>query len=118
MKVEKITLAEHIPTLSIYQQLTQEQIRNFKTAMNDCHYWVITLDEQRQQADDTEQQSTPFEMNYTLENNMFKVSIVGRLDSLTAPQLWEQKLTAQNWNTSPLPEFVYFLSYKKHWAET
>ena len=93
MKVEKITLAEHIPNLSIYQQLTQEQIRNFKTAMNDCHYWVITLDEQRQQADDTEQQSTPFEMNYTLENNLFKVSIVGRLDSLTAPQLltaWEK----------------------------
>ena len=32
-------------------------------------------------------------MNYTLENNMFKVSIVGRLDSLTAPQLltaWEK----------------------------
>jgi len=35
----------------------------------------------------------PFEMNYALENNMFKVSIGGRLDSLTAPQLltaWEK----------------------------
>ena len=29
-----------------------------------------------------------------------------------------QKLTALNWNTSPLPEFVYFLSSKKHWAKT
>lgn len=93
MKVEKITLAEHIPNLNIYRQLTQEQIRNFKTAMKDCHYWIITLDEQRQQADNTEQQTMPFEMNYALENNMFKVSIGGRLDSLTAPQLltaWEK----------------------------
>ena len=93
MKVKKITLAEHIPNLSIYRQLTQEQIRNFKTAMNDCHYWIITLDEQRQLADNAEQQATPFEMNYALENNMFKVSIGGRLDSLTAPQLltaWEK----------------------------
>ena len=93
MKVKKITLAEHIPNLSIYRQLTQEQIRNFKTAMNDCHYWIITLDEQRQPADNAEQQATPFEMNYALENNMFKVSIGGRLDSLTAPQLltaWEK----------------------------
>ena len=93
MKVKKTTLAEHIPNLSIYRQLTQAQIRNFKTAMNDCHYWIITLDEQRQPADNAEQQATPFEMNYALENNMFKVSIGGRLDSLTAPQLltaWEK----------------------------
>ena len=93
MKVKKITLAEYIPNLSIYRQLTQEQIRNFKTAMNDCHYWIITLDEQKQPADNAEQQVTPFEMNYALENNMFKVSIGGRLDSLTAPQLltaWEK----------------------------
>ena len=98
MKVKKITLAEHIPNLSIYRQLTQEQIRNFKTAMNDCHYWIITLDEQRQPADNAEQQATPFEMNYALENNMFKVSIDGRLDSLTAPQLltaWEKIKTTR-----------------------
>ena len=97
MKVKKMTLAEHIPNLRIYRQLTQEQIRNFKTAMNDCHYWIITLDEQRQSADNAEQQATPFEMNYALENNMFKVSIGGRLDSLTAPQLltaWEKIKTA------------------------
>ena len=84
---------EHLFLLNIYRQLTQEQIRNFKTAMNDCHYWIITLDEQRQPADNAEQQATPFEINYALENNMFKVSIGGRLDSLTAPQLltaWEK----------------------------
>jgi len=97
MKVKKITLAEHIPSLNIYRQLTQEQIRCFKAAMKDCHYWVITLDEKRQQADNTEQEATPFEMNYLLENNIFKASIVGRLDSLTAPQLltaWEKIKTA------------------------
>ena len=90
LKIEKINLAEHIPPLNIYSHLTPAQISNFKEAMRNCHYWAITLDEdKRQHIISTVPKTQPFKLNYALENGILKVSISGRLDSLTAPRLLE-----------------------------
>lgn len=91
LKAEKINLAEHMPTLNIYRQLTADQIMNFKEAMGHCHYWVITLDDE-QKHNHKIQQAQPFGMNYALENRILRISLCGRLDSLAAPKLltaWE-----------------------------
>lgn len=93
LKVEKINLAEHMPTLNIYRQLTQRQISNFQEEMKQCHYWAITLDgTQARQNLERIQDKVPFDMRCSIENNVFQVSLCGRLDSLTAPSLltaWE-----------------------------
>lgn len=44
LKAEKLNLAEYMPELSTYRFLTSEQIVQFKKAMGNCYYWVITLD--------------------------------------------------------------------------
>lgn len=94
LKAKKINLGEHMPELSVYKQLAPEQIVRFKEAMRHCHYWVITLDETKG-LDDTarfmEEQS--FAMEYALEKGILHLSLCGRLDTISAPQLllvWEK----------------------------
>lgn len=92
LKIDKVNLAEEMPTLNIYQQLTNEQIKNFKIAMGHCHYWVITLDNEEPNYDNADKSATPSELTYSIEDNIFKARISGRLDSLNAPKLltaWE-----------------------------
>jgi anti-anti-sigma factor len=99
LKAEKLNLAEHMPELSTYRFLTSEQIVQFKKAMGNCYYWVITLDGARKLRSDTTNKEQPFAMHYTMENGLFRVSLCGRLDSITAPELllkWEKEKTATN----------------------
>lgn len=102
LKAEKINLAEHMPALNIYRQLTEQQIASFKEEMKHCHYWVITPDEaQVAQNYGRIEDSSPFDMRCTIKNNIFRVSLCGRLDSLTAPALltaWEQAKAANTIN--------------------
>ena len=99
LKAEKLNLAEYMPELSTYRFLTSEQIVQFKKAMGNCYYWVITLDGARKLRSDTTNKEQPFAMHYTMENGLFRVSLCGRLDSITAPELllkWEKEKTATN----------------------
>ena len=94
LKAEKLNLAEYMPELSTYRFLTSEQIVQFKKAMGNCYYWVITLDGARKLRSDTTNKEQPFAMHYTMENGLFRVSLCGRLDSITAPELllkWEKE---------------------------
>ena len=69
--------------------------------MAHCHYWKITLDAGRARQTE-EQDALPFGLKYTLEDHRFQVSLRGRMDTITAPELlkvWEaekanQKITA------------------------
>ena len=99
LKAEKLNLAEHMPELSTYRFLTSEQIVRFRKAMGNCYYWVITLDGARKRRSDTTNKEQPFAMHYTMENGIFRVSLCGRLDSITAPELlleWEKEKVATN----------------------
>ena len=99
LKAEKLNLAEHMPELSTYRFLTSEQIVQFRKAMGNCYYWVITLDGARKRRSDTTEKEQPFAMHYTMENGIFRVSLCGRLDSITAPELlleWEKEKVATN----------------------
>ena len=86
LKAEKVNLAEHMPELGIYRELTSKQIERFKEAMRLCHYWVITPDgTQKQQAREKTAGQKPFEMSYTCANGIFQLSLAGRVDSISAP---------------------------------
>ena len=91
LKAERINLAENMPELSTYRKLTPEQIAAFKSAMEKCFYWKITLDEDRKQKE-SKQETQPFGMDYTLKDKVFSASLRGRMDTITAPELlkaWE-----------------------------
>lgn len=92
---EKLNLADHMPELSVYRKLSQEQIAAFKQAMKHCHYWVITRScaEQRSET----RNNRAFGMAYTMEGETFRVSLSGRVDTITAPELlkaWEAEANA------------------------
>lgn len=95
LKAERINLAENMPELSVYHKLTSEQILRFKEAMRHCNYWLITLDDtQKPQAI---QQQSPFEMNYVIENGILRLTLRGRVDSISAPKIltaWESEKVA------------------------
>jgi anti-anti-sigma factor len=99
LKAEKLNLAEHMPELSTYRFLTSEQIVRFRKAMGNCYYWVITLDGARKRRNVITEKEQSFAMHYTMENGIFRVSLCGRLDSITAPELlleWEKEKVATN----------------------
>ena len=94
LKAKKINLGEHMPELSVYKQLAPEQIVRFKEAMRHCHYWVITLDETNGLQDTARfMEDQPFALEYALEKGILHLSLCGRLDTISAPQLllvWEK----------------------------
>lgn len=92
LKAERVNLAEHMPELSVYSQLTSEQILRFKEAMSHCNYWIITLDATRKPQ--ALQKQIPFEMSYTIENGILRLTLRGRVDSISAPKIltaWESE---------------------------
>ena len=97
LKAEKINLAANMPELTAYRKLTPEQISAFKEAMSNCHYWKITLDGNRAQENE-KQDSLPFGMDTKLKDHHFEVSLRGRMDTITAPELlkaWEAEKANQ-----------------------
>ena len=92
LKAERVNLAEHMPELSVYSQLTSEQILRFKEAMRRCNYWIIALDATRKLK--AIQKQRPFEMSYTIENGILRLTLRGRIDSISAPKIltaWESE---------------------------
>lgn len=92
LKAEQVNLAEHMPELSVYHQLTSEQILRFKEAMSHCNYWVISLDDMRKPQ--ALQKQRPFDMGYSLENGILRLTLSGRVDSISAPKIlatWESE---------------------------
>ncbi len=95
LNFERINLAEHMPELSVYRQLTSKQILQLKEAMRRCNYWLITLDDTRKPQSLPKQ--IPFEMNHTLANRILRIKLRGRVDSLSAPKIltaWESEKNA------------------------
>lgn len=94
LKAEKVNLGEHMPELSIYKQLTPEQIARFKEAMGHCHYWVIRLDETKEGQDTARpREEQPFALQHTVKEGILHLTLSGRLDTISAPQLllvWEK----------------------------
>ena len=95
LKAEKINLAENMPALSVYDKLTPKQILQFKDAMRLCNYWFITLDDTKNNFAMPKQR--PFEMSFTLENKILQMTLIGRVDSISAPKIlttWEAQKSA------------------------
>lgn len=98
LKVKRVNFAENMPSLSVYQQLNPAQIQQFKDAMRQCHCWIITLDETRKIQENVTVQKKSFEMNCTLEDGILQMTLRGRIDSISAPQILTAFETANDIN--------------------
>ena len=87
LKAERVNFAENMPELSIYRQLTPAQIQQFKDAMRQCHCWIITLDETRKIQENITVPEKSFAMNCNLDDGILKMTLRGRIDSISAPQI-------------------------------
>ncbi len=87
LKAERVNFAENMPSLSIYRQLNPAQIQQFKDAMRQCHCWIITLDEKRKIQENVTVPKKSFVMNCTLDDGILKMTLRGRIDSISAPQI-------------------------------
>lgn len=97
LKAEKMNLGANMPELTAYRKLTPEQISAFKGAMANCHYWKITLEANRVQQTE-KQEALPFGIDAGLKEHRFHISLRGRLDTITAPELlkaWEAEKVNQ-----------------------
>lgn len=98
LKAERVSLAEHMPELNIYRKLTPDQILQFKEAMRQCHFWIITLDDTRKRQEESAmQKNQAFGMSHTVKTGNFQMALRGRVDSLSAPRIleaWESEKSA------------------------
>ena len=95
LKAERINLATNMPELKACRKLTSGQIAAFKEAMAKCHYWKITLAADRKEQA-KKQETQPFGMDHSVRGDLFRVSLRGRMDTITAPELlkvWEAEQT-------------------------
>ena len=91
LKARRVNLAEHMPELAVYRKLTAEKVEAFKGAMRGCHYWVITPEE-HWKGTNVPQTDGAFSMDYRVADGVFRASLGGRMDTITAPELlkaWE-----------------------------
>lgn len=92
MKAERIPIAKYMPKLRLFSKLTAEQQAGYYALNEQLYCWKITLvndSAKGQWAEDTEDAR----IDAHLENGILKLSLEGRVDSLSAPHvlaLYEQ----------------------------
>lgn len=104
LEARRLNLAEHMPELAVYRKLTTAQIEAFKAAMRGCHCWAITLDENWKRHSVTQADSA-FSMDCVVTDDVFRASLRGRMDTITAPELlkaWEAERAEVNITSSEI----------------
>ena len=95
--VEKIPYYRDDLELKLFDAMTGEEIEKLKENMKQVNVWKITADpdfkEDTAEADSSEMseiRDLPFEVKSSVSDGLFEVSIQGRMDTITAPELLKQ----------------------------
>lgn len=95
--VERLTFAGNMPELNAYSLLTPEQVSALKEAMTHAACWKMTLTDNAETSR-TSSAGKIFGINAKITGDILSLSLSGRLDTITAPELlafWE-KVNAEN----------------------
>jgi anti-anti-sigma factor len=87
LKAERMIVADHLPDISSFAKTSPEQAETIKEDMKKCAIWKITLADNAKQLDTSDAGSKNFNVAAELESGMLKMSLHGRLDTITAPDL-------------------------------
>ena len=90
LKAERMIVAEHMPELKMFEKLKPEQASAVKEAMKLNAYWKITsmsAEGVREEIDTGGIAEKNFDVNAQMEGDKLFLSLIGRIDSLTAPKI-------------------------------
>ena len=87
LRAERMIVAEHMPELRVFEKLRPEQIAAIKEAMKRNAYWKITSLGVREAMDTAGIAEKNFDVSAQMEGERLFLSLVGRVDSLTAPKI-------------------------------
>ena len=92
--VEKIPYYRDDLELRLFDAMTEEEIEKLKENMKHVNVWKITADPEFKEDADTSEMPVdpdlPFEVKSSFSDGSFEVSIQGRMDTITAPQVLKQ----------------------------
>ena len=87
LKAERMIVADHMPELNVFKKLKPEQIAAVKEAMKLNAYWKITSVGVREEMDTAGIAEKDFDVTAQIEGEKLFLSLIGRVDSLTAPKI-------------------------------
>ena len=87
LKAERMIVADHMPELKVFEKLKPEQIAAVKEAMKLNAYWKITSAGVREEMDTAGIAEKDFDVTAQIEGEKLFLSLIGRVDSLTAPKI-------------------------------
>ena len=85
--VEKIPYYRDDLELHLYSSMSPEEIEQFRENIKHINIWKMTADPAYREE---EEASLPFQVKSELKDGVFSVSIQGRMDTITTPELLKQ----------------------------
>ena len=98
---ERMIVADHMPELRVFEKLGSEQVAAVKEAMKNNAYWKITsmgAPQSKEELDTTGVSEKEFDLKARIGGEKLFISLIGRVDSLTAPKVLSfcEKIVAEN----------------------
>ena len=90
LKAERKIVADNMPELKVFEKLKPEQVAAVKAAMKNNAYWKITsmgAAAGRENIDTGSISEKDFDVTAQIEGDKLYISLIGRIDSLTAPKI-------------------------------
>ena len=87
LKAERMILSEHMPAIKSLEKVTPEQAQAIQQNMQKCAYWKITPMDADVAVDAADLSSESFDVQANIANETLNLSLKGRVDTLTAPNL-------------------------------
>ena len=95
--VEKVPYYRDDFTLHLYDSMSDEEVKSLKENIKHVNIWKVTADPDYKEntgcaaaSGVAENMELPFEVTSLFEDGVFEVSIQGRMDTITAPELLKQ----------------------------
>lgn len=89
LKAERMIIAEYMPEIGSLTKVTPDQAEMIKQNMQKCAYWKITALDTDTRVDTADLRSKSFDMQASVAGDTLNLSLKGRVDTLTAPNMLE-----------------------------
>ena len=86
-KVERMTIADYMPDLAAVSKLDADKAAAYLAGMKKCAFWKMTVSESGSKMDTSDVRSKDFDASADLRGGTMFLSLKGRLDTITAPDL-------------------------------
>ena len=86
-KVERMIIADYMPDLAAVSKLDADKAAAYLAGMKKCAFWKMTVSESGSKMDTSDVRSKDFDASADLRGGTMFLSLKGRLDTITAPDL-------------------------------